>query len=136
MNSCIRRGESSAFFGVEDSHIVKAGKPMRFIGTNVWYASDIAVSDHDRLTTGLDSLKALGLTNIRVCATEDGLLAGCNFWSWSGVARQTHEIWQEGDDLCGDPSQEAQGLSGVYLSDRSAVDLIREHAGRLEKATE
>lgn len=35
MNSCIRRGESSAFFGVEDSHIVKAGKPVRFIGTNV-----------------------------------------------------------------------------------------------------
>ncbi len=385
MTSCVRRGEGSACFGIEDSRIVKAGKPVRFIGTNVWYASDIAVSDPLRLTTELDSLKALGLTNIRVCATEenfdgmdillselekrdmaavlflnnawewspsgyrsyleaagaghqphpavegywpymcamaefaanekavelfrehirkyverysqspavfawqicneprpfstdslkveafvnyiqgtaefiksldpdhlvctgnegamgcndgdydlcrrlndcpyidyitvhiwpfnwgwikdgeaagdpelaknrtleylgrhldiarelgkpvvieefgyprdgqdwrntatvegrndyyalifnevvksaaeDGLLAGCNFWSWSGVARQTHETWQEGDDLCGDPSQEAQGLNGVYLSDRSTVELIREYTGRLEKAT-
>ncbi len=384
MSSCVRHSESPDFFAVEDSRIVKAGEPVRFIGTNVWYAPDIAVSDRGRLETELDSLKAIGLTNIRVCATEenfdgmdillseleergmaavlylnnawewspsgyrsyleaagagkqphpavdgywpymcamaefaanekavelfrehvrryverysrnpavfawqicneprpfsadsvkveafvnyiqgtagfiksldpdhlvctgnegamgcndgdyvlcrrlndcpyidyitvhiwpfnwgwikegevagdpelvkdrtleylgrhlqiarelgkpvvveefgyprdgqdwrntagvegrngyyalifnevvksaaeDGLLVGCNFWSWSGVAGQNGEFWREGDDLCGDPSQEAQGLNGVYLSDRSTVDLVREWTGALAEA--
>lgn len=158
MNSCIRRGESSAFFGVEDSHIVKAGKPvlvksrtLEYLGRHLDIARELGKpvvveefgyprdgQDWRNTATveGRDDYYALIFNEVVRSATEDGLLAGCNFWSWSSVARQTHEIWQEGDDLCGDPSQEAQGLNGVYLSDRSTVELIREHAGRLEKATE
>ncbi len=83
---------------------------------------------------GRDGYYALIFNEVVKSAAEDGLLAGCNFWSWSGVARQTHEIWQEGDDLCGDPSQEAQGLNGVYLLDRSTVDLVWEWTGALAEA--
>ena len=47
-----------------------------FIGTNFWYgpilASDGPGSDHERLCAELDSLKSLGITNLRVLAGADG----------------------------------------------------------------
>lgn len=68
-------------------------------------------------------------------AREAGRLAGCNFWSWSGLAAQNraHQFWQPGDALAGDPPQEAQGLNGVYLSDRSTVALIRSYTDSLAR---
>ena len=76
--------------------------------------------------SGRDSYYRLIFDEVLRSAREGGNLAGCNFWAWSGTARQTHETWQQGDDLCGDPSQEAQGLNGVYLSDSTTVSLIRD----------
>ena len=47
-----------------------------FIGTNFWYgpilASDGPGSDHERLSAELDSLKSIGITNLRVLAGADG----------------------------------------------------------------
>lgn len=58
-------------------------------------------------------------------AASKDALAGCNFWAWNGYARQNgHQFYQEGDDLCGDPSHEAQGLYGVYLRDTSTVETV------------
>lgn len=64
-------------------------------------------------------------------ASDGGYLAGCNFWAWGGEAAPAHERWQEGDDLCGDPSQEQQGLNSVFASDLSTVSLVREYAHKL-----
>ena len=66
-------------------------------------------------------------------ARQAGSLSGCNFWSWSGYAAQNpeHQFWQEGDALAGDPPQEAQGLNGVYLSDRSTLEVIRKYTDSL-----
>ncbi len=58
-------------------------------------------------------------------AARDGLFAGCNFWGWGGYARPTHLRWERGDDYCGDPAQEEQGLNSVFADDTTA-DLIRE----------
>ena len=65
-------------------------------------------------------------------AKKGGLLAGCNFWAWSGSAKQTpgHQFWEEGDDLCGDPFQEAQGLNSVYIGD-STIDIIKKYHHKL-----
>ena len=65
---------------------------------------------------------------------EGGLFAGVNFWAWGGYASQNpdHEFWQRGDDLCGDPAQEAQGLNSVYASDSSTIGIIRDAVTRLE----
>lgn len=64
-----------------------------------------------------------------------GRLAGCNFWTWSGHAAQNpeHQFWQEGDELAGDPPQEAQGLNGVYLSDESTIATIRSYTDSLSR---
>lgn len=54
-----------------------------------------------------------------------GLFAGCNFWGWGGFAKPTHENWKVGDDYCGDPAQEQQGLNSVFSSDISTLSIIK-----------
>ena len=49
---------------------------------------------------------------------------GCNFWGWSGEARPTHEQWMVGDDYCGDPAQEQQGLNSVFDCDTTTLKII------------
>lgn len=64
-----------------------------------------------------------------VKAQENGEpLAGVNFWGWGGFAEQSevNEFWCPGDDYCGDPAQEPQGLFSVYASDTETLKLIRE----------
>ncbi|MCR5709681.1 MAG: beta-mannosidase [Bacteroidales bacterium] len=56
-------------------------------------------------------------------------LDGANFWGWSGFAVTPHEIWQSGDPYTGDPSQEPQGLNGVYVTD-STVGIIAAANGK------
>ena len=73
---------------------------------------------------------------IAKAAQEDGLLAGLNFWGWGGLADQseTNIYWQEGDDYCGDPAQEQQGLNSVYACDESTVAVIKNATQAVEKA--
>ena len=56
-----------------------------------------------------------------------GFFAGCNFWGWGGFANPSteHIFWQKGDDYCGDPAQEEQGLNSVFASDKT-VEVIKE----------
>ena len=66
-------------------------------------------------------------------AEKGGELLGCNFWGWGGLAAQNpeHIWWEPGDDYCGDPSQEEQGLNSVYMADSSTIALIREANAKL-----
>jgi hypothetical protein len=54
-------------------------------------------------------------------------LAGVNFWGWGGFATQSavNEFWKPGDDYCGDPAQEPQGLFSVYATDSTTTALIK-----------
>lgn len=65
-------------------------------------------------------------------ARKGGLFAGCNFWGWGGSARPAHEQWQPGDDYCGDPAQEAQGLNSVFNSDKSTIKVIKKQVKRMK----
>ena len=58
-------------------------------------------------------------------------LAGANFWGWSGYAVPVHEFWRSGDPYSTDPSQEAQGLNGVYITD-STIDILTDKINQLE----
>ncbi|MCR5519102.1 MAG: cellulase family glycosylhydrolase, partial [Bacteroidales bacterium] len=86
--------------------------------------------------TGRDAVYKYVFTRVLESARNADVLLGCNFWAWSGLARQTpgHDFWQEGDDLCGDPFQEGQGLNGVYLSDASTLSIVRSFADSLSHA--
>lgn len=57
---------------------------------------------------------------------------GCNFWGWGGYAKPKHEQWLPGDDYCGDPAQEQQGLNSVFTSDKTTLRVIRQSARRLK----
>lgn len=73
-----------------------------------------------------------------VKARENGEpLAGVNFWGWGGHATQSqvNEFWRPGDDYCGDPAQEPQGLFSVYATDESTMELIRQTNETLKRTT-
>lgn len=59
----------------------------------------------------------------------NGVIAGCNFWSFAGMSRSEGQLfWKEGDDFTGDPPQEEQGLNSVFDSDSSTWRIIRAYA--------
>jgi mannan endo-1,4-beta-mannosidase len=66
-------------------------------------------------------------------AETGGYFAGCNFWGWGGFAQPRHEQWQVGDDYCGDPSQEAQGLNSVFAGDESTLQVVKEQVDRMSR---
>jgi len=86
-------------------------------------------------TTARDKYYSFVFDRVLESAKTGGRLAGCNFWAWSGFARQApeHKFWEDGDDLCGDPFQEAQGLNGVYASDKSTIDTIARYTDKINK---
>ena len=64
------------FVTVKDGHFQRDGKPYTYVGTNFWYgpilASEGRGGDIERLQRELDTLKALGLTNLRTLVGGDG----------------------------------------------------------------
>lgn len=67
-------------------------------------------------------------------SNNNGLLAGCNFWAWGGLAVPStdHIFWERGDDYTGDPAQEEQGLNSVFVSD-STISVIKNANLRIAK---
>ena len=74
LHSC--SSEPSCFVSVQDGRFVRNGKPYTYIGTNFWYgpilASEGEGGDIERLGRELDTLKALGVENLRVLVGGDG----------------------------------------------------------------
>lgn len=99
------------------------------------YPRDGFSFSRESATTGRDKVYGYVFGRVVESAREGDVLLGCNFWAWSGLARQTpgHDFWQEGDDLCGDPFQEAQGLNGVYLTDSTTMAVIDACTAALQK---
>ena len=87
-------------------------------------------------TTSRDEYYRHVFGRIVEAAEEGGLFAGLNFWGWGGLAgqSQTNIYWQPGDDYCGDPAQEQQGLNSVYACDESTVAVIKEATDAIAKA--
>lgn len=61
---------------VKDGQFIKNGKPYYFVGTNFWYGAILGSKgeggDRDRLNRELDSLKSIGVTNLRVMVGAEG----------------------------------------------------------------
>lgn len=64
------------FITVKNGEFYNGDSVYRYIGTNFWYgpllASDGSFGNRDRLAAELDSLKAIGIDNLRVLAGGDG----------------------------------------------------------------
>lgn len=101
----------------------ETGKPL--VIEEFGYPRDGFVFAKGTPTTGRDTYYECVFSQVVKSAIEGGYLLGCNFWAWNGLANPAHTYWEEGDDYCGDPSQEQQGLNGVFLSDDSTVALIK-----------
>lgn len=66
----------SRFVTVEDGHFMRDGKPYYYVGANLWYGailgSEGTGGDRKRLTAELDSLRSIGVNNLRVLVGSDG----------------------------------------------------------------
>ena len=74
-NNTAREDEERSIITTEGTKLIKEGKPYRYIGTNMWYASILASTgeggDRERFCKELDNLKEIGITNIRIAAGPD-----------------------------------------------------------------
>jgi mannan endo-1,4-beta-mannosidase len=65
----------SPFVRREGTRLTLGGKPYRFVGANIWYGAwlgaDAPFGDRDRLKRELDTLVALGVTNLRILASAE-----------------------------------------------------------------
>ena len=109
---------------IEESYARMAplGKPM--VLEEFGYPRDNYALEAGSPTTGRDAFYAFVFKIIR----DSGKIAGCNFWSWGGLAEVKHPNWQCWDDYTGDPAQEEQGLNSVFAKDESTMNIIREIA--------
>ena len=85
----------------------------------------------DDPTTARDTFYANIFEQVVASSKEHGQLAGCNFWTWGGFGRSTHEFWQPLDDYVGDPSQEEQGLNSVFDTD-ATINIIKEYTKQVK----
>ena len=64
------------FVEVKDGRFVRGGSPYYYVGANMWYGAILGSTgeggNRARLRQELDSLKAIGITNLRVLAGADG----------------------------------------------------------------
>lgn len=67
---------SSPFIQVKNGQFIRNGQPYYYIGANFWYgailASEGTGGNHERLHRELDSLKAIGVDNLRILVGSDG----------------------------------------------------------------
>lgn len=120
-----------------DAHIAiaeKYGKPV--VLEEFGFPRDDFQFSQGTPTTARDEYYRHVFGRIEESAKERGLFAGLNFWGWGGLANQseTNLYWQPGDDYCGDPAQEQQGLNSVYACDESTVAVIRNATQAISKA--
>ena len=103
------------------------GKPM--VLEEFGYPRDGYLIEPGSPTIGRDGYYAHILSQL----VQSEKLQGCCFWAWGGYAQPRHEMWQVGDDYCGDPSQEAQGLNSVFAGDESTLQVVREQVERMRR---
>lgn len=107
------------------------GKPL--VMEEFGYPRDGFVFTPGSPTTARDDYYRYVFSLVADNAKAGGKFAGCNFWAWGGYAHPRHEHWQRGDDYCGDPSQEAQGLNSVFVVDRSTMKVVKEGMRNIKK---
>jgi len=96
-------GEHSQFVEIKDREFRLAGQPYRFVGVNYWYAPLLGLQaepgDRKRLIRELDTLKRLGLTNLRILALAERSSASQLRQFAQDAPGQFSEAWFDGLDF-------------------------------------
>lgn len=69
--------KNQSFVSVEQGQFIRNGRPYYYVGTNFWYgailASDGEGGNRERLCRELDSLRSIGIDNLRILVGSDGV---------------------------------------------------------------
>jgi mannan endo-1,4-beta-mannosidase len=95
------------------------------------YPRDYHQYTRNDATTARDTYYENIFAQIVISAKNNGLLAGCNFWTWGGFGQPAHEYWQPWDNYVGDPSQEEQGLNSVFDTD-ATIHIIKKYSNEIQ----
>lgn len=89
--------------------------------------------DIDAPVTDRDKYYSYVFNNMVSNINKKGSIKGINFWGYSGEARPPRpgEYWNEGDAFVADPPHELQGWYGVYNTDLSTLQLIKDQMSKL-----
>lgn len=114
-----------------DNHLAiakKLNKPM--VIEEFGYPRDNHKYTLDDTTVARDKYYSNIFSKIISSKENNGLIAGCNFWTWGGFGRPAHTFWEPWDDYVGDPSQEEQGLNSVFDTD-TTIKVIKSYTQKL-----
>jgi len=91
--------------------------------------------DPQAATSSRDKYYTLMFDQLLKSKNTKGVITGCNFWAFGGIARPIagQLFWKDGDDYMGDPPQEEQGLNNVFDSDASTWKIIKKYTSVLNK---
>ena len=71
-----RSSTANGFIHVENGQLIRNNAPYRYVGANFWYGAILASTgeggNRERLARELDSLKSLGIDNLRILVGSDG----------------------------------------------------------------
>lgn len=70
LSGCSDKTTETQFYRVEHGQILLGDAPQYFVGANFWKGAIMATEDPESLSRELDSLKAIGVTNLRILAVE------------------------------------------------------------------
>lgn len=117
-----------------DEHLAVARRLKKPIVMEEYgYPRDGFSFDKSSTTKGRDAYYKYVYSLLIESRKANDLFAGCNFWGWGGLAAPKHINWQWGDDYCGDPAQEEQGLNSVFSSDESTLRIISSTIQQLKR---
>ncbi len=114
-----------------DNHLAiakKLNKPI--VIEEFGYPRDNHKYTLDDTTAARDTYYSNIFSKIISSKENNGLIAGCNFWTWGGFGRPAHTFWEPWDDYVGDPSQEEQGLNSVFDTD-TTIKIIKSYTQKL-----
>lgn len=71
-----KKQQEKDFVRIENCHFLRNGKPYYYVGTNFWYGAILGSEgeggNRERLCRELDSLKSIGIDNLRILVGSDG----------------------------------------------------------------
>jgi mannan endo-1,4-beta-mannosidase len=62
---------ASGFVAVKKTQFTRNGHPYYIAGANFWYGAYLGANDRPRLLKELDTLKSMGINNLRVLAVSE-----------------------------------------------------------------
>jgi len=116
-----------------DEHIALAGelnKPL--VLSEFGFPRDNHLYNREDPVTARNAFYEHIFNRLLESVKETGAFSGCNMWAWGGFAQPRNVFWEPGDDYCGDPSQEEQGLNSVFAQDNT-VSLITSYVELLNE---